>query len=274
MEFNKKIAVFVFVSLLVVCMLFLFFKLRLVLCLIIVIVLNYVCYMVFELFKKYMFNIKKKKLEMALIDEVLLLSSQPRTNDIKQMLFKLSNSRYKIIQQEFKVILRKIENGHNVKELFYVLSRKYNSEILDRFLELLSNSITTGTVSVSDYRTFSSNFLKSKQLIDERASALLMQKYTIMFAGGLIVPGILGVVISLVRKLSQNLDFTLIQQFQSQSSLFTICYVCSIIYVIEYVIISAIYLAMLESDIKKTIIYLVLMLPIAVSIFFLGHLII
>jgi hypothetical protein len=243
---------------------------------IIVIVGNIIFYILEALLKKYLVNQKKKKFEIALIDEVLLLSSQPRSNDLKQMIQKLSSSKHKIVEQEFKIIQRKIEDGHNIRELFEVLSNKYKSEIIDRFLELLYNSITTGTVTVGDYRSFASNFMRSKQLIEERASALLMQKYTIIFAGGFIVPGILGIVISLVKKLISNLDFSAISQFQGTvtggSQLFGVCYFCSIIYIIEYVIISSIYLSMLESDLKKTIIYLVFMLPVAIAIFFSGSL--
>lgn len=243
--------------------------------LIIIVFGNILIFVLESLLKKYLQNQKRKTLEYALIDEVLLLSSQPKANDLKQILTKLANSKHQIIKTEFTQLLKKTENGHSIRELFFVLSKKYNSEILDRFLELLQNTITTGTVSITDYRSFASNFIKSKQLIEERKSALLMQKYTIIFAGGLIVPGILGIVIKLVKKLTSTLDFSILQSFQAQASnplLFSVCYACSIVYLIEYVIISSIYLGMLESDIKKAIIYMVFMLPIATAIFFLGPL--
>ncbi len=270
---TKKIIIQVIASLALLLILLFILK-SIYLCLIIIVSGNLIYYLLKSILKKYFLNSKRKILENALIDEVLLLSSQPKANDLKQILSKLSSSKHRIIEQEFKQIQRKVEAGHNIRELFLVLSKKYNSEILDRFLELLLNSITTGTVSVSDYRSFASNFLKSKQLIDERASALLMQKYTIIFAGGLIVPGILGIVISLVKKLTSNLDFSLLQSIQggavASSGLFNICYVCSIVYIIEYVIISSIYLGMLESDLKKSIIYLLFILPTAVGIFFIS----
>jgi len=260
----------------ILILILIFFKISVILSLIYVISGNITFYILEVLLSKYATNQTKKKFEIALIDEVLLLSSQPRTNDLKQILNKLSNSKHQIVSKEFKIIQRKIDTGHNTRELFEVLSNKYNSEIIDRFLELLYNSITTGTVSVNDYRSFASNFLRSKQLIDERGSALLMQKYTIVFAGGLIVPGILGVVIALVKKLTNSLGVSTISQLQATANtqLFSVCYFCSIVYIIEYVIISSIYLAMLESDIKKTIIYLVFMLPAAIAIFFISPLII
>lgn len=268
-----KIIIQACASLVLFLILFLILK-SIYLCLIVVISGNFIYYILESILKKYFQNQKRKALENVLIDEVLLLSSQPKANDLKNIINKLSDSKHRIISQEFKQIQRKVEAGHNIRELFLALSKKYKSEILDRFLELLLNSITTGTVSVADYRSFANNFLKSKQLIDERASALLMQKYTIIFAGGLIVPGILGIVISLIKKLTSGLDFSLLQTIQGEaiasSGLFNVCYVCSIVYIIEYVIISSIYLGMLESDLKKSIIYLLFILPTAIGIFFIS----
>lgn len=251
---------------------FIFYNINIKLAIIFIIIINTISWTIVHLFKKYKLTLDKKKLETALLDEVLLLSSQPKINDLKQTLQKLSNSNHKIIAKEFTLILKKTEDGHNIKEIFELFSKKYNSEILDRFLELLYNSITTGTVSTKDYHSYASNFLKTKQLFEERKSALLLQKYTIIFAGGFIVPGIIGTVISLTKKLTTTLDLSLISLYQisTNSSLFSVCYYCSIIYIIEYVIISSIYLSFLESDIKKAIVYLIFLLPISIIIFFVG----
>jgi hypothetical protein len=256
---------------------FIIYKINIFLSLIFLIVGNIIIILLNKLYCKYIIDLERKKIEYALLDEILVLSSQPRINDLNQLLTKLSHSNNKLISKEFRIILHKIEEGHSVKDVLFVFSKKYNSEILDRFLDLLYGSITTGTTSVIDYRSFANNFLKSKQLIDERNSVLLIQKYTIIFAGCFIVPGILGIVISLVNKLIGNLDFSLIDastKLASNTMLFSTCYYCSIIYIIEYVFISSIYLSMLESDIKKTIIYIIFLMPISIIIFFLSSILI
>ncbi|MEI8364453.1 MAG: hypothetical protein WCF78_03275, partial [archaeon] len=69
-----------------------------------------------DLLKKYYFSLEKKKLENALIDEILKLSSIPKSNDLKIILEKLSRSRNKIISDNFKDVLAKIEKGHKPKE--------------------------------------------------------------------------------------------------------------------------------------------------------------
>ncbi len=226
-----------------------------------------------RLFNNYLFTVKRKKLETALVDEILRLSSLPRSNDLKAILSSLSNSRDKIVSKEFSNVYLKVKKGHNIKQLLVSLKNKYNSEILNQFLDLIVLSTTTGTVSLNDYKNIVKNFLKSKELIDERKSLLLMQKYTIVFAGGLIVPGILGVVISLVKKLSSSLDMTSLGMTTS-STLYSVSYYCSIIYIIEYVVISSIYLSLLEDNSKKSIIYTLILLPVSLLIFFIAKILI
>jgi len=223
-----------------------------------------------NLFKKYYFSLEKKKLENALIDEILKLSSIPKSNDLKIILEKLSRSRNKIISENFEDVLRKIEKGHKPKEVFDILKRKYNSEILNRFLDLIYLSTTTGTISFSDYKSVADNFIKTKQVLDERNSNLLMQKYTILFASSLIVPGILGIVISLIKSLRTSIPDAV---GTTGISLYSITYYCVIIYIIEYIIISSIYLSLLEDNRRKAIIYLVILLPVSLLIFFLSMLI-
>jgi hypothetical protein len=223
--------------------------------------------MISKLLQNYFFVIKRKKLENALVDEILRLSSLPRNNDIQTILKYLSRSRNKIISFEFKNIYNKIKKGHKLRHLFKDLKKKYSSDLLNQFLDLILFSTTTGTVSISDYKNVVKNFLKSKELIDERKAMLLMQKYTIIIAGGFIVPGILGIVISLINKLGGTVNLSSLGIVTS-SSLYSISYYCSIIYIVEYSIISSIYLSLLENNSKKSIIYLLFLLPVSLLMFF------
>jgi len=219
------------------------------------------------LFGEYLFSIKRKNLENALVDEILRISGVVRSNDLKVILGKLALSNNSIVSKEFSLVLNKINQGHNPKYVFKNLKDKYNSDLLTKFLDLLIYSVSTGTVTSLDYKNIVKDFLRSREIIDERTSILLMQKYTIIFAGGLIVPGILGVVISLVKSLTGIVDISIVG-LNSSSSLFMVSYYCSIIYIFEYVIISSIYLSQLDDNSKKFWLYLCFLLPISLLFFF------
>ncbi len=226
-----------------------------------------------KLYINYSFSKQKKELEDGLVDELLRLTSLPKSNDLKLILAKLESSKNQIISKEFKEINLKIKKGHNPKDVFNLLKEKYNSDVLNRFLDLIILNTTTGTVSVSDYKNIASNFLKTKLLLDERNTLLLTQKYTIIIAGGILVPGILGVVISLVKKLGTSLSLEAIG-ISNSLSLYLISYWCSIIYIIEYVIISSFYISLIEQNSKKTVVYLSFLLPASFLIFFAGRFIV
>lgn len=220
-------------------------------------------------FGDYLHSLKRKKIEEALVDEILRISGLSKFNDLKVILTKLANSENELISFEFSLILKKINKGHKPKDLFLILKKKYGSDFLNKFLDLLEYSISTGSVSNQDYKNIVNDFLKSKELIEDRKSVLLMQKYTILITGGLIVPGILGVVISLVKSLTQVLDVSVIG-LSGNSLLFIVAYYCSIIYILEYIIISSIYLSELDDNSKKAWVYILYLLPLSVIIFFLA----
>ncbi len=222
-----------------------------------------------HLLKAYNKTIIKRNLENTLTDEILKLTTMNLSGDIKQIVNSLCFSRNKTLAYEFRIIQKKIKQGHNIKTLFDILKNKYNSDILDKFLNLIIISHKTGTTSYSDFKNLVDEFLRSKQIMQERNSMLLMQKYTIIFSGTIIIPVILGVVISLVEKLSSSFDMSSLG-FEINNQLFVVGYYCSIIYIIEYIIISSIYLATIENNSKKFIVYFLICLPISLGLFFLA----
>lgn len=130
-----KTKIIIQASLSIVLLLILLFVLKSIyLCLIVVVSGNLVYYLLEAMLKKYFFNQRRKALENALIDEVLLLSSLPKANDLKQILSKLSDSKHKIIEKEFKQIQRKVEAGHNIRELFLAFSKNIIQRYLIGFL--------------------------------------------------------------------------------------------------------------------------------------------
>ncbi len=221
------------------------------------------------LFGEYFLSLERKRLEDALVDDILRISSIVRSNDLRLIMNKLQSSNNRLVSKEFSWALNKINKGHRPKEVFKVLKDKYNSILLSKFLDLLEYSTSSGTVTLQDYKKIIKDFLKSRELLDERKSVLLMQKYTIIFAGGIIVPGILGVVISLVKSLVGIVDVSVIG-LSSSPTLYLVSYYCSIVYIVEYIIISSIYLSQLDDNSKKIWVYIFFLLPVSLLIFFIS----
>jgi hypothetical protein len=231
------------------------------------IIIDFLYILLIKILKSYKRSLLIKNIEDDLIKEILKISSYSNIYDIKAIINKLSRSENKIISLEFKNIKYKLKQGHNLESLFSILKKKYNSGILNRFLDLLTTLITIGTITNNDFKELVTNFINYKKIIDQRQSLLLMQKYTIILSSSFILPLVLGIVINLVKSLSSNIN-TSFFEFSINSNLFIVTNYCAIIYLLEFIIISSVYLGFLDNNSKKFIIYLIIQLPIALLIFF------
>jgi hypothetical protein len=231
------------------------------------IIIDFLYILLIKILKSYKRSLLIKNIEDDLIKEILKISSYSNIYDIKAIINKLSRSENKIISLEFKNIKYKLKQGHNLESLFSILKKKYDSGILNRFLDLLTTLITIGTITNNDFKELVTNFINYKKIIDQRQSLLLMQKYTIILSSSFILPLVLGIVINLVKSLSSNIN-TSFFEFSINSNLFIVTNYCAIIYLLEFIIISSVYLGFLDNNSKKFIIYLIIQLPIALLIFF------
>lgn len=243
------------------------FNLNLLNILLYLIIIDFLYILLIKILKSYKRSLLIKNIEDDLIKEILKISSYSNIYDIKAIINKLSRSENKIISLEFKNIKYKLKQGHNLESLFSILKKKYNSGILNRFLDLLTTLITIGTITNNDFKELVTNFINYKKIIDQRQSLLLMQKYTIILSSSFILPLVLGIVINLVKSLSSNIN-TSFFEFSINSNLFIVTNYCAIIYLLEFIIISSVYLGFLDNNSKKFIIYLIIQLPIALLIFF------
>jgi hypothetical protein len=236
------------------------------------IIINFIYYLILYLLKEYNCHLQKQELEKQLINNILSICSLENIN-LKLIIYKFANSKSKLISSEFSFIKSKLNQGHKIEELFKILRTKYKSNILNKFLDLLLISRTFGTTSNKDFKYLVENFIDSKNIIKQRESLLLLQKYTIFICSAIILPAIISIVIELVKNLSTSLDFSVFG-FTISSNLFSIVYYCSLIYIFEYILISSFYLSFIEDNNSKFIVYLLILLPISIFIFFISKYII
>ena len=267
---NKKL-ISIYFSVIVIIISFILnwslFKVFLVL-----IIINLFYYLILYLVDKYNIHIQKLEFEKQLINNILSICALDSVN-LKLIIYKFASSKSNLISKEFSFIKFKLNQGHKIDELFKILRIKYNSNILNKFLDLLLISRTLGTTSNNDFKYLVENFLDSKNIIKQRESLLLLQKYTIFMCSAIVLPAIISVVIELVKSLNTSLDFSSFG-FIVSSNLFSTVYYCALIYIFEYILISSFYLSFIENNNSKFIVYLLILLPISIFIFFISKYII
>ena len=97
-----------------------------------------------------------------------------------------------------------------------------------------------------------------------------VEKYTLLLAGGIIVPLVLGALVAMVG----SLNFTGLSElgFGSGGSeqILANALAGSQIYIIEYAILASVFVAYQENSIEKSIIYMVVLVPLSFALFMLA----
>ena len=92
-----------------------------------------------------------------------------------------------------------------------------------------------------------------------------MQKYTLLIAGALIVPMVLG----LVTKTVSGLNFGTLAELElgmpaaERIALLGAATFAGQVYIAEYVVIASVFVAFFESDMKKAAVYAAILLPLS-----------
>jgi hypothetical protein len=248
---------------------FLLFKLDLNLFLVYSISINLIYFLVIYLLISYRSLKQNLLLEKDIVNEILRICSFNFVN-IKLIINKLSNSDSKLISSEFNYIEIKLKKGFNLNDLLLTLKTKYDCLLFNKFLNLLLISNTSGTTSIDDFKNLMDNYLLVNNILKQRKSLLLMQKYTIVLCSALLLPAIISIVIGMVSSFSQNLDFSSFG-FDINPGLFNVVYYCALIYIFENIVISSFYLSLLEDQKSKFIVYILILVPISIFVFFISR---
>ena len=124
----------------------------------------------------------------------------------------------------------------------------------------------------SVFRAAADDFFETNSLLRERNAALVIEKYTLLFAGGIIVPAVLGLLTGMVS----GIDFSGLQELglgetlPEKTGLFEITLLASRIYIAEYAVIASVFIAEQEGNQKKAFLYALFLLPASFAVNFLA----
>ncbi|MFA6269501.1 MAG: hypothetical protein WC652_06805, partial [archaeon] len=165
-----------------------------------------------------------------------------------------------------------INNGASAEEALTHLKELNQSATYSRVIDLFLQGYKSGAKISELLKETAEDLLETKAIIKERQAVMLVTKYTLLLASGLIVPAILGSIIGLVSGL--NFDSLGELSFGISSTerkvLFNSAIGGTTIYLFEYAAISAFFLAQQEGNKKNFWIYGAILTPIAAGIFFLA----
>lgn len=211
----------------------------------------------------YKFEMRKRRME-ALVPDVLLQASVfPAGHSMEKAVEFLADAGYGPLSSEFSKAVLEMKSGASFQAAMGNMRNRNRSAVLGRAAELLVQGYESGADMGSVFKETAEDLLESNAILRERNSALVVEKYTLLFAGGFIVPVVLGLIAGLLG----TLDFAALAELEigttgaERTALMNAAMLANALYIAEYGLIASLFIANSEGNLKKAVLYAALLVP-------------
>ena len=211
----------------------------------------------------YRFGLRHRAMEEMIPDLLLQASVFPPKTPVTKTLEAFASEEFGELGMEFGRCAAEITAGKSIGTTFADFSDRADSPVVNRALNLLLHGYESGADMSAVFRETAEDLLETASAFRERQAALLVEKYTLLFAGAVIVPAILGLIISMVSGMhfSEFAEFGIGLPAEQRKQLFDAAVLGSQAYIAEYAILASAFLGFQEKDWKKGVLYAAFMLP-------------
>ncbi|MFH1256449.1 MAG: type II secretion system F family protein [Candidatus Diapherotrites archaeon] len=213
----------------------------------------------------YRFEQRKKGIEQLVPDVLLQASIFPKGSDFIKTIEYLSGAGYGALSIEFGKALLEIRKGAPIEEALENIKKRNRSASLDRAINLLIQGYRSGADMGKIFKEAADDLLETNALLRERVSTMVVEKYTLLFAGGLLVPAILGLLVGMVSRL----DFTALSVLEigldavQRKELLDAALLANKLYIAEYALLASLFVANQEGNAKKALLYALALFPLS-----------
>ncbi|MCR4368380.1 MAG: type II secretion system F family protein [archaeon] len=214
----------------------------------------------------------KKSIEEGLPDLLLIASSMPRGAFGEKCLEFVAANGEGVLAKEMEAANVEVKNGSTIEDALLRLSEKWGSAMLSRAIGMLVDAMESGADASEIFRETAEDIMQTNAVFAERRASAEIEKYTILFAGGIIVPLLLG----LMAGMAQGFNFSGISELglglsdAARNELANASGIATIAYIIEYAIIGSVFVAFQENSPKKAVLYASALVPLGLLFYFLA----
>src|SRR3989338_2693098 len=221
----------------------------------------------------YKFEMRRRSIESAVPDLLLQASIFPESAEAAKIIEYLSKADYAALSVEFNKALLEIRKGASIETALKNMSLRNNSRILSRALELIIQGYNSGAKMSKIFREAAEDMLETRGIIRERIATMTIEKYTLLLAGGIIVPLVLGLLVGLVTKLDfVSADFLEIGMGAAERKLLLgAAMLANQLYIAEYALLASFFIANMENNAKKAVVYACIMMPLSFAVYMIAQ---
>lgn len=171
------------------------------------------------------------------------------------------------LAKEFKIAVKEIMKGVPTSDALDGIKRRCPKRNIKKIVQILKIADSTGNISSKVLREAAKEIIDEQALLKERASLLTIQKTSVLISSMVLVPFILGTLSGITKDIDLSYLDIVEMEKTAYSELIECSKIASILYIAELSIIAGLFLGVLENNLKKGVIYLVAILPVALAIF-------
>jgi Flp pilus assembly protein TadB len=221
------------------------------------------------LYPLYKASRRRKGIEDALPGTLFQAASMASFVSMEEVIRSLADGNDKELANEFRKACMQIDRGFPVKEALDDIARRNDSRILSRAMHLLKVGYSTGADISNALKEAAEDINETAEVIRDRNASVTIEKYTLLLAGGIIVPLILGTLISLVlslnlhglQELGMGMDAATKEKILENSIL------GDQVYLVIYAVLASIFVAYQENANERALLYGSVLVPVSLLLF-------
>lgn len=170
---------------------------------------------------------------------------------------------------EFSRVRNDVSLGRSPPDALHAAGRRNGSRTFRRVCGLLAAGYSLGADTAAALREAADDISETASAVRERAAGLAIEKWTLLLAGGIVVPFTLGMMVSLTGSLDLGAlsDFGVGLNGTEKAGLHSAAVLGNEIYLAAYSLLAAVFVAHLEGKIERALPYALALVPASSIIF-------
>jgi Flp pilus assembly protein TadB len=209
-------------------------------------------------FQEARFESITQKMENQWPDSLLMWASFPSTVSFSKALGEMSRTTHAPIREEWKKVWKRVHQGDHFSNAMKGFAQGRNGVLGLRASQLLVQGYVTGIPLSNACTRLAQDGMALHSLQSERNAALLIEKYTILGAGGLLVPLLLGLTTGMVTGLALGSGGEMIPNPIQDVTVMAVRG-----YLFIYAMIASLFAGMLNGSIRRAGAYAIWLIPLS-----------